>query len=60
MKFDTQRGNRDSAPDGQYYESSADDPLALRYSCPICPADVGEWCGGINDIHAEREALVPE
>lgn len=57
MKFEKQRNNRPTAPDSQFYEPHENDPLALRYPCPICPADVGEWCGGVNDIHTEREKL---
>lgn len=54
------RINRPLAPDGKYYDAHPNDPAALKYPCPICPADVGEWCGGANDIHVEREAVVPK
>lgn len=39
---------------GEVYEPDAEDPKALQRACPICPADVGEWCGGKGDIHIER------
>lgn len=41
--------------DGLLYEPSPSEPAALLWVCPVCPADVGEWCGSFGDIHKERE-----
>ncbi len=40
--------------DGLYYEPSPNDPPELLVPCPVCPADVGEWCGSFGDVHRER------
>jgi hypothetical protein len=44
---------------GEYYEPHPDDPKALTVECPACHAAIGAWCGGIGDVHAEREDAIP-
>jgi len=53
MKYLKSRPNY-TALDVELYEPHQDDPRELTIRCPVCVADVGEWCGGINDIHQER------
>jgi hypothetical protein len=55
MKIAKIRLHRKSCEDGLFYEPHPDDPQALQHVCPVCPADVGEWCGSFGDIHKERE-----
>lgn len=54
MKIKKVRLHRPDAKDGKVYQPHPDDPPALRVPCPVCPADVGEWCGGFGDVHEER------
>jgi hypothetical protein len=42
------------------YEPHPDDPEALQRDCPVCPAKVGVWCGGLGDIHEERSSPAKE
>jgi hypothetical protein len=55
MKLDKIRKYRGEHADGQHYEPAPNDPPALRRPCSVCPADVGEWCGSLGDVHEERK-----
>lgn len=46
---------KDEQNDALVYVPHPNDPAALTRVCPVCPADVGEWCGSFGDIHEERE-----
>lgn len=50
------RKHRGDQADGQFYEPAPGEPEALQRVCPVCPADIGEWCGSMGDIHSERTA----
>lgn len=39
---------------GEFYEPHENDHDALTRACPVCPAGIGSWCGGVDDVHAER------
>jgi hypothetical protein len=58
MKIEKVHKHRKEQEDGQFYEPHPDDPIALRIVCPVCPADVGEWCGSFGDVHIERKDKV--
>lgn len=44
--------------EAEYYDHRSDDPMALTVACPVCPAQIGTWCGGFGDVHGERADLV--
>lgn len=39
----------------QRHPGQLEEPEALERKCPVCVANVGEWCGGRGDIHEERK-----
>lgn len=60
MEHDDANGAERSVPLEAPYEPHEMDPGALQVDCPVCPARVGAWCGGIGDTHREREAALAD